>query len=276
MSGTNTNTYMVTVKASAGGEMEMVEVTVTVTNVDELGTLSGSTSASIMEGATDSLGTYTLMGTAADTADWSLDGADMSDFMLEGTGMSRMLKFRSAPDFEAPMGGADNDSNTYMVTVKASAGGEMEMVQVTVEVTNIEEAGTVTLMPTSLVVGSEVTASLTDLDGDVSGTTWQWASADAMDVDFTNIDGADSASYTPVEDDAGMYLQATASYTDGHGTGKMATSEAVMVSADIVAGYATNTEPGIQIDELLTAIEAHFSGELSIADLLVVIEAYFG
>ena len=48
--------------------------------------------------------------------------------MLEGTGMSRMLKFSSAPDYETPMGGADNDSNTYMVTVKAEAGGEMEMV----------------------------------------------------------------------------------------------------------------------------------------------------
>ena len=158
----DSNTYMVTVMASAGGEMEMVEVTVEVTNVDELGTLSGSTSASIMEGATDSLGTYTLMGTAADTADWSLDGADMSDFMLEGTGMSRMLKFSSAPDYESPMGGADNDSNTYMVTVMASAGGEMEMVEVAIMVTNIEEAGTVTLSPMSPVVGSEVTASLTD------------------------------------------------------------------------------------------------------------------
>ena len=41
-----------------------------------------------------------------------------------------------------------------------------------------------------------------------------------------------------------MYLQATASYTDGHGTGKMATSEAVMVSADVVAGYDTNGTPG--------------------------------
>ena len=36
-----------------------------------------------------------------------------------------------------------------------------------------------------------------------------------------------------------MYLQATASYTDVHATGQMATSEAVMVSADIVAGYDT-------------------------------------
>ena len=57
--------------------------------------------------------------------------------MLEGTGMSRMLNFRSAPDYESPMGGANDDSNTYMVTVKASAGGEMEMVEVTIMVTDV-------------------------------------------------------------------------------------------------------------------------------------------
>ena len=126
------NVYTVTVMVEASSETAMVEVTIEVADVDELGSLGGPTSASVMvmEGATDSLGTYTLTGTAADTADWSLDGADMSDFMLEGTGMSRMLKFSSAPDYESPMGGAANDSNTYMVTVMASAGGEMKMVEV--------------------------------------------------------------------------------------------------------------------------------------------------
>ena len=155
---------MVTVQAEASGEMDMVEVTVTVTNVDELGTLSGSTSASIMEGDTDSLGTYRLTGTAADTADWSLDGADMSDFMLEGTGMSRMLKFSSAPDYESPMGGADNDTNTYMVTVMAEAGGETDMVPVTITVDDVEEDGTVTLTPARPSVGTEITATLEDGD----------------------------------------------------------------------------------------------------------------
>ena len=57
-----------------------------------------------------------------------------------------------------------------------------------------------------------------------------------------------------------MYLQATASYTDGHGTGKMATSEAVMVSADVVAGYDDNGVEGIQIDELFDAIDDYFAG----------------
>ena len=174
------------------------------------------------------------------------------------------------------MGGADDDSNTYMVTVKASAGGEMEMVEVTVMVTNEEEGGTVTLSTMSPVVGSEVTVSLDDPDGGITGTTWQWASADAMDGDFTNIDDATSASYTPVEDDAGMYLQATASYTDGHGTGKTATSDAVMVKADTVAGYDTNGTVGIQIDELFDAIDDYFDGDLSISDLFAVIDAYFG
>ena len=84
------------------------------------------------------MGTYTLTAIGdGPTVTWSLDGTDKSDFMLEGTGMSRMLKFSSAPDYEAP---ADADSdNTYMVTVKASAGGEMEMVDVTVNITDVDE-----------------------------------------------------------------------------------------------------------------------------------------
>ena len=44
--------------------------------------------------------------------------------MLEGTGMSRTLKFESAPDYEAP---ADaNSDNVYTVTVMAKAGGETD------------------------------------------------------------------------------------------------------------------------------------------------------
>ena len=76
------------------------------------------TNVSVNEGDTD-VGTYTLTEIEDGPAvTWSLDETGTSDFMLEGTGMSRMLKFSSAPDYETPMGGAANDSNTYMVTVK--------------------------------------------------------------------------------------------------------------------------------------------------------------
>ena len=155
MSATNTNIYMVTVKAKAGGEMDEIMVTVTVNNVDELGTLSGDSSHNYMENSDDAVGTYT-----ADGATWSLGGADMGDFTITGG----ILNFRSAPDFEMPMGGSDNDSNTYMVTVMAEAGGEMATQDVTVTVTNVDEPGTVTLMPMPPIVGTEINADLTDPD----------------------------------------------------------------------------------------------------------------
>ena len=68
-------------------------------------------------------------------------------------------------------------------------------------------------------VDTELKATLTDPDGDVSGTTWQWARS-AQGGNYTDIDGDASARYTPNADDMGKYLRATASYTDGEGSGK--------------------------------------------------------
>ena len=153
--------------------------------MDELGTLSGPDSASVMEGATDALGTYTLTGTAAATADWSLDETGTSDFMLEGTGMSRMLKFSSAPDYETPMGGADNDSNTYMVTVMASAGGEEEMMAVAITVDNVDELGA---------LGGSDTASINEGATDVGTYALTGGTMDATAT--WNVEGADADHFT--------------------------------------------------------------------------------
>ena len=238
----DSNTYMVTVMAKAGGEMRMVEVTVTVDNVDELGTLDEPTKdTSVMEGDTD-VATYTLTGgDGTSTVAWSLEGDDAEHFTI----MDGMLKFSSAPDYESPMGGAADDSNTYMVTVMAKAGGEMDMVAVTITVTNMEEDGTVTLMPMRPSVGTAIMATLEDPDMVMEDTVmWQWASADAMDGDFTNIDDATMYTYTPVEGDAGMYLKAMASYTDGYGA-----DSAEMVTGTAVAQLAVNGEPAVEISE---------------------------
>ena len=381
MTNTNTNTYMVTIKVTDPSDDEifgMFGVTVTVTNVDELGTLSGSETARTNEGATGALGTYTLAGTAADTADWSLDGADMSHFMLDGTGMSRMLKFRSAPDYENPRGAAksDTNTNTYMVTVMAKAGGEMETVEVTitvdnvnelgtisgparpdymengagpvatytatstatatwslegtdrgdftitggmlrfrtspdyespadagtdnvymvtvkavaggeeetksvtVTVTNVDEEGVVTLTSQRPYVGEAITASLSDPDDSVTGTTWQWARSSTADVNYTNIAGATSATYTPVEGDAGMYLRATASYTDGEGSGQsaMATSANAVAEADsetLLQRYDANENGTIQRNEVNAAIDDYFDEQLTKAQILELITLYF-
>ena len=85
-----------------------------------------------------------------------------------------------------------------------------------------EQAGTVALSTTTPQVGVAITASLTDPNGGITGTTWQWSSSDTSGGTYTDISGATSASYTPVAADSGKYLKATASYTDSHGSGKSA------------------------------------------------------
>jgi hypothetical protein len=137
-------------------------------------------------------------------------------------------------------------------------------------VTAVDEPGTVTLSEMQPVVGAELTATLMDADGMISGMTWQWASSDMMGGTYMDIDGATMASYTPreavVDDpatadvnetsagDVGMYLRATAMYTDGHGESKSAAMEsanAVTAADEPGAVTLSATEP--VVGTLLTA-----------------------
>ena len=63
---------------------------------------------------------------------------------------------------------------------------------------------------------------LNDPEGGVSSATWQWARSSNRNTGWTDIGTATSASYTPSSGDAGMYLRATVSYDDAHGSGKQA------------------------------------------------------
>ena len=130
----NSNTYRVTVQAAAGGETDEVPVTVTVTNVEELGTVSGDPDPipDYPENGTSTVATYTTDGPV--DAMWSLEGADAGAFSISGG----MLTFSSPPNYENPAD-ADKD-NTYMVTVKAEAGGESDMATLTINVTDMSEA----------------------------------------------------------------------------------------------------------------------------------------
>ena len=107
-----------------------------------------------------------------DTADptWMLSGADRSKFDITDGMLTFMTDF--TPNYEMP---ADADmDNTYEVTVVATVGGMSGTRDVKVMVTNVEEAGTVTLNRTQPRAGVSVMATLTDPDGSISGLTWQW------------------------------------------------------------------------------------------------------
>ena len=238
------DTYTVTVTATdPSNETATITVTIKVTGVDEAPmimvgglTVSGMSGVEYAENGTGMVATYTVSGPDADMATWTLGGDDAGQFSIN----NGMLMFMTAPDYEMPMDmGGDN---MYMVTVMADDETYMDTHDVTVTVTNVDEMGTVTLSAMQPRVGTPIMATVTDDDGDESGVTWQWASSDAMDGTYTDIEDATSASYTPVVGDANMYLRATAMYTDGHGPDKSASAEsAQQVTANTAPEFAAPT-----------------------------------
>ena len=97
-----------------------------------------------------------------------------------------------------------------------------DTIAVTINLVNVDEPGKATISPPEAEVGTSLTASLTDPDGGIAATAWQWdKSQDASN--WTPISGATSVTYSPVNGDVGMYLRAVATYTDGEGSGKTAT-----------------------------------------------------
>ncbi len=170
------NEYMVTVKATGGGETDTIDVTITVTDVPELGTISGPASPDdYMENGTGPVATYTTTG--PDTATWSVEGDDGGAFNITGG----TLEFSSPPNFEAP---ADaNTDNVYMVTVKATGGGEMATIDLTITVTGVNEAPMVSgdATPDYEENGTGPVATYTATDPENDMITWSLSGADMGD-----------------------------------------------------------------------------------------------
>ena len=212
--------YTVTVQGSDGRSVAFKEVTVTVTGVDEPPALSGDDAPAVADDGAVFVSTYTVAdpeGDAVGAITWSLAGADSSSFTIE----DGRLSFRATPDYEDPNHGAD-----YAVTVQAAVAGQSSplTLAVTPTVVNIDEAGVVSLSTAQPEDDVALTATLSDLDGGVSGLTWRWRRATTTDGPWTTILGrrARSDTYTPDRNDAGHYLQVTASYSDAEGPMKSA------------------------------------------------------
>ena len=211
------------------------DVTLTIADDDASPVFTGSpeTSRSVAENtaATAAVGAAFAATDAdsGDTVSYALEGTDAGLFAIGAS--DGVLKFKASPDYENP--GDDGSDNDYEVTVKASdQHGNAVTLAVTVTVTNVEEAGSVTFGAETPAVGVAFTASVDDPDGSVSAVSWQWARSDTEDGTYANLSGATSASYTPVGDDAGKWLRASASYTDGHGSGKSAAAESANAVSD--------------------------------------------
>ena len=77
---------------------------------------------------------------------------------------------------------------------------------------------------------------------DPTGMSWQWARSRDGESGWEDIESATSTSYVPTGDDAGHYLRATVSYTDGDGN----TQSAEAITTDQVALGAQQGGSGVR------------------------------
>ena len=211
------DTYMVTVTATdPSGLSATVNVTIKVTNFAEDPEITGGDiTVRYAENRTGAVETYTATDDEDDkartTVTWSLEGSDASDFEISSAGV---LTFKETPNYEAA---ADDDTdNAYQVTVKATDSSDVsDTVEVTVNVTNVDEDGTLTLLNRQPVDGVELLTELTDIDSimpglsDLTIQTWKWEKSTSRTSGWTVIEGAAAEMYTPVPADVGSYLRAT-------------------------------------------------------------------
>ena len=172
-----------------------------------------------------------------DSVSYSLSGPDAASFAIVAS--SGQLRTKAALDYET--------TSSYAVTVTATDSSQLTAeIDVTITVTNVDEEGNVTLFPAQSRVGTVLRATLSDPDGELRSVNWRWERSSDQ-TNWTSRSGSD-ASYTPTSGDAGMYLRASASYTDGEGAGKSAEA-----ASDHSVG-AREAAPDITIVELVSGL----------------------
>ena len=248
-------------------EAPSAPVTIDITNIIELQPLTGPATVDYEENRASRVATYSASSEAdRELLTWSLSGPDAGSFRIDEPGgvlrfdlpiVSPNL-FSPQPDYEAPTDtGRDG---TYEVTVEVGDGVTTHSLDVAVTITDQDEAGEVSLSPVRPRVGIALDATLTDPDGSISGVAWTWERSTGPTT-WAAIGGAESSSYTPAATEAGHYLRATATYTDGHGAGKSAravapyTPLAHLLSALSVTGPARGPYPAFDPEVLHYAME---------------------
>ena len=281
----NDNEYEVTLTASVTSDGETLtddlDVTVTVTNAEEAGTVTLSPTTRPRVGTEitaaltdpDSVTSANTTGsiTTGVTWQWSKATATSSWSNISGATTASYTP-------------ADDDADNFLRATASYAAGQSAVAtttQTVLALTATPNDGTVSVSPAQPVVGTAVTATLTDPDGSPTGLSWQWSWATtrtAATSSWTNISGATSASYTPVAADAGRYLRATASYTDavdGAGQTAFGTSANAVTTVVAVDEYDRNADGRIDSTEVLEAVSHYFAGTLSQARVLQVVALYF-
>ena len=177
------SSYEVTVTAADSNGATVTTVTIEVTNVIELTAITGPEAFSFAENGAGRVATYT----ASYEEDrygvvWTVAGTDGAHFTSDAPGGALRFHidpvdpniFPKLPNFESP-DDADT-SNDYTLTVMGSDGTDSIISDVTVTVTDVDEAGAVSLSSTRPALGAALTVVLRRPGPGVTDGTavWQW------------------------------------------------------------------------------------------------------
>ena len=230
------NVYEVVVRASKGSLQDERAVTIKVINLDEAGAIGLSNRQPAVGAETVATLTDPDGGVTGERWQWA----------RSPDGSTRWSDIQGAT--AATYTPVQADARHYLrVTVNyTDAQGPAKVAtMLTAGAIGVDDDGVVTLSTTQPQVGVELTASLRDPDGGVTGEAWQWARSEDGIASWEDILDATSNAYTPVAADEGNYLRATVSYGDGDGQGKSADA----VTANPVPGNTAPVFPAARDNE---------------------------
>ena len=239
------NVYEVIVTATDGTDTTTQAISVTVTNVNDNTpdiTSNGGGATAAINVNENTTAVTTVVATDADgtTPTYSIaGGTDAARFAIDG--VSGVLTFSTAPDYEVP---TDSDfNNTYQVIVEASDGTNTDSQTITVTVDNVNDntpditsdGGGATA---AINVNENTTAVTTVVATDADGTPPNYSIAGGTDAARFAIDGVSGAltfiaapDYeTPTDSDLNNTYQVIVEATDGTYTD----SQTITVTVDNV------------------------------------------
>jgi len=214
-------TYEVTVEVSDGRDDsgnsdtatdDTTDVTINVLSVNEPPVLTGTTTVDYPENGRNPVATYNATDPEGHTPIiWGLSGTDGDSFTIA----SGVLNFDAILDY-------DDGQRSFSVTVEASDGNSTSTLDVTVNITDVNETPEVTgdAAPEFAENDTGVVATYDDGDPEGASITWSLAGDHADDMD---IDSSGNLTFNNVPDhEAQDFYRVRVQAFDGNSTGTLA------------------------------------------------------
>ena len=232
------SSYAVSVAVSDGTNTSTQDLTITVTDVDESPVVTSSLNLSASENQT-AIGTIAARDAEGAAVTFSLSGDDAASFSISPAGV---LSFVAAPNYES--------QSAYNVTVTVSDGTNASSSDLTIAVTNVNEAPTMTSAAQASVAENTtavITFTSTDPDGDVLSYALSGKDAALFNVDASSAGLSFKAApdfETPSDADGDNIYLITVTGSDGNGAS--ITQDLVITVIDV-----NETVTGVLIDGYL-------------------------